>query len=298
MATLVGDSGNNTLTGTSGDDSISGLAGQDSLSGLAGNDTLDTGDNGYWARGGDGNDSITGGPYLFGENGDDTLVGSPRNISILEGGAGNDSLDGNGAAAYASYTSAFDNVYVNLATGIASGPASGNDTLSRINSAYGEFGNDTLIGDENSNRLDGGSGNDSMAGGGGSDDLDDRQGRDTIDGGSGNDNVYVYGYRKDYALTLNPDGSHTVRDLRAGSPDGTDLLINVEHVSFSDDYAVFSLPPIVGGPGNDTLIATQGDNTFHGGAGDDSLGDPNFGRNVFDGGPGNDAIIASQDNDT
>src|ERR1051326_3783465 len=156
MATLVGDSGNNTLTGTSGDDSISGLAGQDSLSGLAGNDTLDTGDNGYWARGGDGNDSITGGPYLFGENGDDTLVGSPGNISVLEGGAGNDSLDGNGAAAYASYTSAFDNVYVNLAPGLEKGPASGNENLNNIKSAYGGVGNETLIGDEKLNPLDGG----------------------------------------------------------------------------------------------------------------------------------------------
>ncbi|TLU82425.1 MAG: hypothetical protein FDX21_07935 [Chlorobium sp.] len=58
-------------------------------------------------------------------------------------------------------------------------------------------------------------------------------GNDTINGGAGNDTVGYNGNKADYTITNN-DGVWTVADTRAGSPDGTDTLIGVEYLSFSD----------------------------------------------------------------
>ena len=47
-------------------------------------------------------------------------------------------------------------------------------------------------------------------------------------------------------MTQNADGSWTVADLRAGSPDGTDTLKNIEFLQFSDTtVAVGAVPPPV-----------------------------------------------------
>src|ERR1051326_27405 len=76
MATIVGDSGNNSITGTSGDDSLSGLEGNDTLSGFGGNDSMagGPGDDVYYV----GNGGFIGGPFLvIAENageGVDTLI--------------------------------------------------------------------------------------------------------------------------------------------------------------------------------------------------------------------------------
>src|SRR5689334_14568920 len=64
MATINGDSKNNTLPGTTGDDVINGLDGNDVINGLAGNDII---------SGGRGNDTLDGGEdndtYLVSANG-------------------------------------------------------------------------------------------------------------------------------------------------------------------------------------------------------------------------------------
>ena len=45
-------------------------------------------------------------------------------------------------------------------------------------------------------------------------------------------------------MTQNPDGSWKVVDLRAGSPDGTDTLKNIDFLQFSDTtVAIGSVPP-------------------------------------------------------
>ncbi|MEL7230878.1 MAG: calcium-binding protein [Pseudomonadota bacterium] len=60
-------------------------------------------------------------------------------------------------------------------------------------------------------------------------------GDETIDGGDGNDLVRFSGAIADYDITVNPEGSVTVEDLRTGAEtDGTDTLTNVEVLRFAD----------------------------------------------------------------
>ena len=92
---------------------------------------------------------------------------------------------------------------------------------------YGGNGNDTLRGDAGDDRLFGENGSDLLSGG---------AGNDEIDGGNGQDVVVLAGNRADYHLTQRGDGSVVLRDLRAGSPDGTDRLFSIERVQFADGY--------------------------------------------------------------
>src|SRR5262249_35301219 len=60
------------------------------------------------------------------------------------------------------------------------------------------------------------------------------EGDDILDGGPGTDTAKYGGPRDGYAITTQPDGSFRVADLRFGSPDGTDTLVNVEAMQFVD----------------------------------------------------------------
>ncbi|MFI3156133.1 MAG: hypothetical protein QX199_08235 [Methylococcaceae bacterium] len=125
------------------------------------------------------NDNITGtglNDLIYGYGGDDTL----------DGGLGDDELDGSGNGKVGndtvSYQKAASAVVVNLQLGTATGGA-GKDTLVNIaNILAGQY-NDTLIGDENANKLYAGKGNDS---------IDDTGGGNLIDAGDGNDRIAVY----------------------------------------------------------------------------------------------------------
>jgi hypothetical protein len=116
----------------------------------------------------------------------------------------------------------------------------------------GKGGNDTLDGDGGKDHINGGKGNDVIAGGSGNDDLKGGDGNDTFNGGAGNDKIdggkgtdtAVYsGNFADYTLSFDSHGDHhgTVTDNRAGSPDGSDSLKNVEFLKFADfTYSVNS----------------------------------------------------------
>jgi VCBS repeat-containing protein len=94
--------------------------------------------------------------------------------------------------------------------------------------------NDFLFGDNGNDFLDGGAGDDSLEGGNGSDTLTGGAGDDRINGGNGQDTLVYGGNRADYHLSQRPDGTILVRDLRAGSPDGTDRVVMVERIQFAD----------------------------------------------------------------
>ena len=120
-------------------------------------------------------------------------------------------------------------------------------------------------------------------------------GADFVDGGPGNDTAVFSGNLADYVISSdNPYGFITVQDLRydaslSGSPDGTDSLVNIEHLQFADlsvsplGFTTISDPlEVVGGPGDEILIALR-ENTKYasavsltGGGGDDLL----FGRGM------------------
>jgi Ca2+-binding RTX toxin-like protein len=99
----------------------------------------------------------------------------------------------------------------------------------------GTAGNDTVIGSTTAtNIMDGGGGNDTLTGGNADDTIAGGAGNDTLDGKGGADTAAYSGNRGNYAVVQNVDGSLTVTDIRAGSPDGTDTLRNFENFKFVD----------------------------------------------------------------
>ena len=66
------------------------------------------------------------------------------------------------------------------------------------------------------------------------DSLRGNGGDDTLFGGSGIDTALYSGARADYQITRHTGSVYTVQDLRAGSPDGTDTLVGIEKLQFSD----------------------------------------------------------------
>ena len=128
----------------------------------------------------------------------------------------------------------------------------------------GGRGDDTLIGNSESNTLRGGPGNDTLRGGAGDDQLD---------GGDGNDTA-------DYsALTTT-----VVVDLSISraTGDGSDALVSIEN--------------IIGGSGGDILIGNGHNNQLQGGEGNDIL-DGGAGKDLLEGGAGDDHLSGGSGND-
>ena len=86
------------------------------------------------------------------------------------------------------------------------------------------IGNINGTGNAADNVIVGNAGNNILAGGGGN---------DSIDGGAGDDTAVFSGKQADYKITVN-GGAATITDLRAGTPDGSDTITNIEHVKFAD----------------------------------------------------------------
>lgn len=245
LAPIVGTTGSDTLVGTPQGDIIFALAGDDLVIGRESGDVI---------YGGDGNDRLLGGEgddVIYGEGGDDVIFAGAGNDTVF-GGDGDDQSFGE----------------------------EGNDTL------FGEDGNDTISGGDDDDIISGGPGDDTLRGDAGDDLIMGEAGRDDMDGGDGDD-VIVGGEDDDsvqagagddtvIAMVLDADdvydggdGSDTydisattadaVIDLDAGTASsdeiGSDLIIDFENV--------------VGGGGDDVIIANESPNTLAGGAGDD-----------------------------
>lgn len=104
----------------------------------------------------------------------------------------------------------------------------GNDTIN------GGAGNDRLFGENGDDMINGGTGDDYIDGGNGNDMLAGGAGNDDIQGGNGQDTLVLAGNRSDYRFLAGSNGSVIVRDLRAGGPDGTDRLFDMERVQLAD----------------------------------------------------------------
>ncbi|MCB5175506.1 M10 family metallopeptidase C-terminal domain-containing protein [Microvirga lenta] len=139
------------------------------------------------------------------------------------------------------------------------------DGRSLIENAIGGSGSDTLIGNQAANVLKGGSGADSLTGG---------IGNDTLDGGAGIDTAVYGGQRSQYAVQKLSDGSLEIADLRGGSPDGRDIVWNIEWIQFVDRiYSAAELTPtttvpvttttdpVVTPTTTDTVVTTVSDTT-------------------------------------
>lgn len=190
------------------------------------------------ARGGDGNDVLTGdglGNLLDCGNGKDEANGGGGN-DTLNGAGGNDTL--NGGAGGDSQSGGDGDDTLNGGTGadtLAGGK--GNDTL------FGNDGNDSLSGQSGNDSLTGGKGNDSIEGGGGRDEMDGGDGDDTIGGGAGSD-IGRGGAGKDFLA------GGAGRDTLEGGT-GSDTLVGGEDGDF-----------LVGDEGDDLLSGDTGADAF------------------------------------
>ncbi|MFE0754107.1 calcium-binding protein [Inquilinus sp. NPDC058860] len=343
--TITGGIGNDTISGGAGEDMLLGDAGADTLTGGAGFDTLSyaasaagvslvtsltpgsggdaqgdlilqdssiekfvgsafddhiTADAGV-LDGGAGNDVLSlfnyyyrGPVTLIGGAGDDTLSGNGLDATFI-GGTGADRFVGaaSGPAAgvgTVSYADSSAGVRINL-TGGANGGAAGvggdaeGDIFIRIKSAIGSAFDDILTGNDGGNVLRGGDGNDILLGRGS--DSPDFLARDILDGGNGIDTA-------DYGAST--VGVHV--DLIQGTGDDgsslADQLISIESVTASshDDVVIGNggVNGLWGFAGDDSLSGNGGNDSLKGGAGQDLL-EGGSGADRLDGGDGIDTAV-------
>ena len=123
-------------------------------------------------------------------------------------------------------------------------PARQNQGFDIDNLTTSVYNNTDGTGNDGDNVITGNSGDNILTGG---------AGNDTIDGGAGSDTAVFSGLRSQYLVTVNPNSSLHIVDLRGGSPDGTDDVSNVEFLQFADGTVLAGVnhAPVVNGPGPD-----------------------------------------------
>ena len=170
------------------------------------------------------------------------MVGDGQ-VNLINGGAGDDFIDGAGNVDTVTYEFASGSVNVNLALAAdqVTG-ADGTDDLARIEvvrgshfadvmaagtssaNFFGLDGNDSLSGAGGGDTLNGGSGADALNGGDLADHLRGGPGNDTITGAAGGDWVYY----DDAPAAVNVDFTRAANQATGGA--GTDQLASVESI--------------------------------------------------------------------
>jgi Ca2+-binding RTX toxin-like protein len=300
---IKGGGGSDVLLGAEGNDKLKAGAGDfDDVLGEAGDDLLDGGGGDFnsatflfspapvsadlklGTATGEGNDRLVNIDDLFGSQFNDDLTGdTSQDGNGLNGGSGDDVLDGGGGPAdIVLHFTATDPVQVDLTAGTSTGE--GDDALFDIEDALGSEFADTLTGDADTNLLDGLQDDDVISGVGGDDLLVGSEGNDTIDGGDGIDLVaYLY---VDGSVNVNlTTGNASV----AGSASEDDILTGIEDVlgSLGDDV-------IRGDTAANVLVGVAGSDDIFGEAGDDGLDGDGLGMVLF----GTDDLDGGDDTDT
>jgi Ca2+-binding RTX toxin-like protein len=244
-APIFGTSSSDTLLGTPQSDVIYALGGDDLVIGREEGDVI---------YGGDGNDRILGGDgddVIYGEGGHDVIFAGLGNDKVF-GGAGDDQIFGEEGNDTILGEDGNDTISGGDGDDIISGGA-GDDTL------RGDSGNDLLMGDAGRDDIEGGEGDDVIVG---------AEGEDVVDGGAGDETVI--------ALVLDADdiydggeGSDTY-DISATT---ADAVIDLEMETASSDEIgfdrIFNFENVIGGGGDDIIVANQRPNNLAGGAGED-----------------------------
>jgi Ca2+-binding RTX toxin-like protein len=214
------------------------LGGADTLSYT--NNTLTNGVNVNLALGtATGFTSIAGIENVTGGAGNDTFTGDAR-LNVFNGGAGNDTFFGSAGGDTYSGGAGTDKLDMSFATqsmtinlnGSGSGADIGNITLSNIEIVKGGSGKDTLIGTGGADTFIGSAGGDSYTGGGGTDTLD---------------------------LSATTQG--VTVNLANGTATGAEI----------GNSTLASIEAIIGGSGNDTIIAGLAPEFLTGGLGADTF---------------------------
>ena len=202
-----------------------------------------------------GTDTLVNVQAINGSAGDDTISGVTTAPSLgayfttrnLQGGAGNDQIDGHGLSINrAHYTSATSAVNINLETGIVSDDGQGgHDQLINIVNVRGSNFNDTILGSQHNDTI-----------------QTSMLGSHLLDGAGGS-NVYSYYLTNaedvliDLGTTAATDGGGGYQGFVQKATGATDTLLRFNGASAPD--------------GNDTLLGTPGEDTLAGGAGNNSL---------------------------
>jgi len=205
------------------------------------------------------------------KGGDDIVWMSPNILQQtgIRGGEGNDRLYGGGGSDIIHGGEGADRIFGGFGNDLLVG-GDGNDVM------YGQFGNDALVGGRGNDRLYGGRDADAMAGGSGDDYLNGGQGADWIFGDATNDVPEDYAGLVDYARKY--ANTNTGNDEIVGG-DGNDILLagNGDDLVYGGDGSDI----ILGGRGDDNVRAGDGRDFVLGGVGSDNL----------DGGNGADLLI-------
>jgi Ca2+-binding RTX toxin-like protein len=254
---LEGRHGNDILSGGNGDDTLMGGNGNDKLIGGNGNDILqgDSGNN--TLQGGEGSDMISFATatsaviFTLGANGSGTYTNVFGGVDIyssienIMGGAGNDSLTGDGA----------DNILIGLLGNNTLDGAGGNDIVSYAQATVGVTANlatgsatDTFI---------------SIEGIIGSGFADSLSGSGFFEGGAGNDTITATG---NSTMSFNSNnGNHGVLVML----DSLGAGIASDEFGGADTYS--GIVNIRGSKGNDFIAGNGENNRIEGMAGNDTL---------------------------
>lgn len=219
-ATILTGSGNDTITTGSGDDLVAFGNGDDVAWTAGGNDTVVAGSGG-------GDDFIDLG------SGDQDLLSYPSTVAGVEIDLRETDRSANAAVAAVLATVGLPDT---TPVGIATGTDIGTDVLISAEFAEGGAGDDTIVGTDVNNRLNGVGGSDQLFGGAGTDTLSGGAGNDILDGGSGTDDDLnevrdVVDYFND-AQEAGPNAGGVVVNFGTGvatDPFGdTDTLVDIE----------------------------------------------------------------------
>jgi Ca2+-binding RTX toxin-like protein len=148
------------------------------------------------------------------------------------GSAGRDRYDGGSGVDTMSYSSSTGAVSASLLLGRGTRGDAARDLYTSIENLTGSSFADILTGDNGRNTLRGLYGADTIYGNGGVDWITGGRSDDIIDGGSDFDYAYFSATRAEYRITTTA-GTTTVDFLGSGG-DGTDTLLNIEALVFSD----------------------------------------------------------------
>jgi len=268
---------------------------------------------------------------VFGMGGNDQLVAGYY-TGVLDGGDGNDILDGTGSQYLQEVNGGTgdDTIYVN-ANAVANGGegndiiysagwthgGDGNDTIILSFSYYsfqvtGDAGDDEIIGSYGSETIDGNEGNDTLDGGDGDDFLTGGAGADLLTGGSGNDRfVYSVGDGDDHITDIAPGDVVEVHGYAAVQSMillGGDVLVvfadgdqitfsNADIATVEDALLLVDAPQPLGTEGDDTLTGQSSNDVIDGLGGNDSI-DGRGGDDILVGAGGADTLIGGDGNDT
>lgn len=300
--TLTGTANINKITGDNGNDTIEGLAGADILDGEGSNlpslnDTvvytasnaavtinlLDQGtetinDDAVAQIGGHAaGDKLYGFENIVGSKFNDTLTGD-NSDNIIEGGLGNDTMDGLASGANGntvSYAGATANVTVdlNIVGGEQNTGGGGKDKISNFQNIIGGKGADILTGDADKNTIDGRAGNDIIQGGVEADRLIGGLGIDTLSYANSAGQVQV-DLAQQGATDINGNPTGNGSPQNNGDAAG-DLLWGFENLAGSAlNDSLFGdngVNVISGGDDSDLIVGRGGSDTLDGGADTDTL---------------------------